>query len=208
MSRPPHSAPVATCADVPARLDQLERPGDDASALERLSAVERHLATCAGCRRRHALRLQTLRPLVTLRSRALPEGLLDDLGTRVLARVRTGAGHGGMSPAFLDAPASLALWRRVALAASVLVVGGVALLASGRLTLNLGGRAAGDGTLELRDLLLERFDARLPSDDVEPDRGPPRLLPASNNFYEFGPRLRPGALKAPLPHASTPAARD
>lgn len=204
MTRPLPPVPaVKACAEVPACLEQVERPGGDAQALERLEGLERHLAVCAGCQRRHGARVRALRPLCTLRSRALPDGWLDDLGTRVLAGVRTGARHGGMSPAFLDAPASLARWRRVALAASVLVVTGAALLASGRLTLTVGRPSADEGVLDLREVLLERFDARLPSDDIEARPQPRLLLPASNNFYVFGPASRPGAQK-PLP-APSPA---
>jgi len=98
----------------------------------------------------------TLESTCALRSRQVPAGLLDDLRTRVLTQVRSHPG-GGMSPAFLDAPASLARWRGLATAASVLLVAGVALVASGRRAL-APERPETDRVL--RDALLPRLDAR------------------------------------------------
>lgn len=147
------------CTEVAPALARLTRAAGEAPAGETLRALRAHLGACAPCRTAHAARLQALEGLCALRDRRLPAGLLDDLGARVLAEARQGA-RSGMSVAFLDAPRSLARWRRMAVAASVLVAAGAGLLASGRLAWR--DPAAGRGPVgpDLREVLLERLDAR------------------------------------------------
>ncbi len=161
-----------SCAELPARLRALERGAGDAASAAAVHELRRHLGACAPCRQAHGARLAALEGLCALRSRQVPGGLLEDLKSRVLTQVRTPtagrltAGHGdagGMSAAFLDAPASLARWRGVALAASVLLAVGAGLLASGRLSLM---PARGTQDQDLRDALLPRLEARR-----EPERG-------------------------------------
>jgi|GEM_PF-6747692 len=149
------------CADIPARLRALERAAGDGASAAGAQEMRRHLQACAPCQHTHGARLTTLEGLCALRSRQVPGKLLEDLRSRVLTQVRRpaadGVHAGGMSATFLDAPVSLARWRRVALAASVLLAVGVGLVVSGRLSL---APERGVQDRELRDALLPRLDAR------------------------------------------------
>jgi len=188
---------------VAARLRALEGAVGDRTSAEGADVLRRHVQACAPCQRTFGARVAALASTCALRSRQVPAGLLDDLRTRVLTQVRSHPG-GGMSPAFLDAPASLARWRGVAMAASVLLVAGVALVASGRLAL-APERPETDRVL--RDALLPRLDARnlQEGDDILqpvllPGRGVQGFYPA----HLTGPKRQSGGS---LNGAAPPARR-
>jgi hypothetical protein len=215
-----------SCAELPARLRVLERSAGDAASAAMAQELRRHLTGCTPCREAHAARLATLEGLCALRSREVPGGLLEDLKSRVLSQMRapstsqpgsarTDAARldaGGMSAAFLDAPASLARWRGMALAASVLLAVGGGLLASGRLALV---PESGAQDRELRDALLARLDARYGRTDGDPrldgsgrrddDALQPVMLPGHGmrGYYV----VRPTPVRAPPRTAGTTASQ-
>jgi hypothetical protein len=183
----PEVAPP-TCGTVAERLTALERACGDPASAGHAQGLERHLAGCPPCTQRHGARLARLEGLCALRSRDVPAGMLDDLRARVLAGVREG-GSGGMSAAFLDAPASLARWRRMAVAAGLLLAVGAGLVVSGRLELRA---PAGTHDLDLRDALLPQLATGLKLDHDE-DTLQPVLMPGQGVSGFYGP------LEAPLP---------
>jgi hypothetical protein len=160
MSTPPTDPapsldPVMPCSAVSGELRALGSAVGDSRSRTRLDALHAHAARCAECRSRHGAALARLAGVCALRSRALA-----GLSTEVLARIRSGPAAGGMSPAFLDAPHSLAVWRRVAVAASLLVAVGAGLWATGR----MGWRDGPGGTRDpevrdARESLLLRWNA-------------------------------------------------
>ena len=200
----PERACALSCAGFGALLAELERTGGGVSgshasgshaspdaALVRLGS---HVVVCFACRTRYRERLGVVRGLCALRVRAVPAGLLDGFCDRVLAETsgpRPGLHAGGMSVAFLDAPRSLSQWRWTAVAASVLVFMGAGLLASGRLAWRDGAseRGPNDGVIELRDALLDRFDARR-ADDAPASVVQPVDLPGrgSSDYWGWVPR--------------------
>ena len=124
---------------------------------------------------RHARRLDRVRALAALQMREVPGSTLEGLYEDIRAEV-TGANawhRAGMSGAFLDAPRSLVLWRRAALAACLLLAVGAGFSLGGG-TLGSPGVDYGGQTMLLvdpRDALLERLDARGPA-------APPAAQPA------------------------------
>lgn len=163
-----------SCEDFVGALARLESATDAPGTLER---IQRHAGACARCRLRHGARLARAEGLSALRTRAVPDGLLDGLSDRVLARARNAEAGGGMSRAFLDAPHSLARWRTAASAAGLLVALTGGLLASGRLGWRGDERPTprDDGWVVLRDVALEPWDA-VRSDDTTTERVQPVVL--------------------------------
>jgi len=116
---------------------------------------------------RHARRLDRVRALAALQMREVPDSTLAGLYEDVRAGVAgANAWHrAGMSGAFLDAPRSLVMWRRAAVAACLLLAVGAGF--------SLGGGTLGTpGTpyegqvmrrVDPRDALLERLGTRAPS---------------------------------------------
>jgi hypothetical protein len=157
------------CREFESRLLEAERrpfsAGTVGPALECLCA---HVRACSACRARHGSRLAGVECFSALRARAVPDGLLDGMGEKVLARARHGGSGGGMSAAFLDAPQSLARWRHLALAASLLVAVGGGMFLTGRVGWREAAQPAprGDGTIALREGVLEAWDVQRTDDPV------------------------------------------
>lgn len=214
-SSPGHQLPGQphSCAGFAALLSEVERTSGGASPEAALTALGRHATACFPCRTRHRARLGVVEGFCALRARAVPDGLLDDFSDCVLARTRGVApgtlGAAGMSPAFLDAPRSLATWRWTAVAASLLLTVGGGLWASGRLAwrgAEAPPAAERDGALELRDALLDRLDARgtdeAPAATVQPVDF---LTRGSNDYWSWRPYSGRVILR-PVPAAERPVA--
>ena len=157
---PTASGSEGTCREVRDTLVRLERaePIHEACA-EALDAASSHLEACSPCRTRLGARLSRLQGLHALRERSAPEGTFDGFFDQVRERVPFAPAGGGMSPAFLDAPRSLRLWRSAALAASVL------LAATAGFAFTRGSGGGLDPAVERplhdpRERLLEAYDAR------------------------------------------------
>jgi hypothetical protein len=108
-------------------------------------------------------------PIEALKSREVPPGVLDGLCAAVQARLASVPPGGALSLAFLDTPKALRRWRTAALAASLVVAGGVGLLASGKLRVEEGSPREVP-LIDARGVLLEDMEA--------PDVGP--IAPRGN----------------------------
>ena len=93
---------------------------------EAMDAIELRLEQEPALATRHAARIDRIRAAHALQLRALPEHALDGLYDDI-RRTLTGETawlRAGMSESFLDAPRSLVMWRRVAVAACLLLAVG------------------------------------------------------------------------------------
>lgn len=164
--QPTESGPEGneTCAALPASLARLERAltGELTceEARDALMGLRRHLGSCPSCSARHGARYRRVESVWALRGRCVPEGTFEDFYAAVRERVPYGPVGGGMSPAFLDAPRTLRLWRGAAIAAAVL------LAATAGFAVTRAGDATGGGSPVVRPLhdprerLLEAYDSR------------------------------------------------
>jgi hypothetical protein len=170
----------STCARVARRLGELEKAHAVTPPHDQMADLRAHLGTCRPCAARLGARWRAVEGVFALRTRALPDGLLDDMRSRVLAGLHAHPAV-GMSPAFLDAPVSLARWRAFATAAGVLLAVGVGLVATGR----LGFRSPeGPQDQDLRDALLPPFTATRAAGEGD-DLAQPFLMPGRGvrNYY-------------------------
>ena len=166
---PTASGPEGTCRQNRDTLVRLERAGpEDGSPREALDSLEAHLDACADCRSRYVARLDRLQGLQALRERSAPDGTFDDFYAQLSERIPFAPAGGGMSPAFLDAPRSLRVWRGAALAASLLFAATVGF------AFTRGGGA--DPAAAVRPLhdprgnLLEAYDTRPDIRSIRPVR--------------------------------------
>lgn len=188
------------CEGMASRLAALEHAAGDRASHGALQALRAHLDACPACRDRHAGRVARIEGVCALRARAVPDGALEGLRQRVMAGVASGT-HAGMSEAFLDAPQALARWRAVAVAASLLLVTGAGLLASGALD-----RASTRPERDLRDTLLPPL-ARPWTPSAAPQRPgddllQPVLMPGQGVRGFYLQPARPGRAPALAPAES------
>ena len=171
----PGDAGTTTQAELRESLDQ---------TLARLEFAAQREPTEA---RRHGSRLNRVRGRHALHARRMPQGALDGLYEAVRAEAAGERGwmRSGMSGAFLDAPRSLVLWRRTAMAACLLLAVGAGMMLNERPLTNpgdLGGVRAGfdprDELLSLRSGA-ERAPGSADGAIVPTSGGPRSMTPGS-----------------------------
>ena len=216
MTALPSTPACRACRD---RLAQAESssvadPGADRVQLADLQVVRSHLATCTTCAKSLGGRLGDLESRLALRSRSVPDGMLDGFYERIEAEARMAPLGGGMSLAFLDAPRSLRVWRSLALTTASLLVLGVVWVAS---------RDASPPPVAGHPLRIDRSLTApwSPQDQTPAERGthsrpfhaPGR--PAAPGFFRERPATVPASLEsltpriAPAPgRSSLPATRS
>ncbi len=172
----------AQLAALAAYIDDDDRSLDAvATALADLDAAVRSDAADAAAL---ADRIDAARSLATLRLRRVPDGALDGVYEAVRARMAgsdEGLVQAGISRSFLDAPRSLAIWRRTAVAAIALLALGAGLWMRAPATDGEPGTAAAESG-DPRDDLLRRLT---PVSDAVPD------VPANRLFRVGGQPGRP-----------------
>lgn len=151
------------------QVGQLERQigRNENLAAADLSRVEVLAQACAPLSQGLAGRIVALRRRAALQSRRVPAGVLDDLVASVRAQVVIESKdperywrRAGLSHSFLDAPRQLAIWRRMAVAALLVVGVGAGALLSGVLRFEGDGRGSDRSIAEApRD---PRLDLLLP----------------------------------------------
>ena len=180
--------------------------GPEAGAVE-VATLRAHAETCPACRSGGGSRLSELEARRALRSRSVPDGVLEGFYESLEAEARMAPLGGGMSLAFLDAPRSLRMWRTVALGTGLLLALGIAWA-----TLHgVGPRPAGDRPLhepDARATLLPAWE----EGDRRPDQQGLRSRPlqgwdaptrAVDGFYLRRPSAQPASLVAPPPADGT-----
>lgn len=220
MTAPRLPSAAEACTRCRSRLADAEAalagsPAGEHPAVE-LEPIRQHLHACPACAKQLASRLGRLESRVAIRSRSVPDGLLDGFYDRLDTEARMAPLGGGMSLAFLDAPRSLRIWRTTALAAGLLLATSVAWMAT-RPTVDASTatRPIRTDATDARDGLLPAWGDYAESRRDRPPSSRPRLqweAPSRSapGFFRSSPAPVPASVVTPprRPNAGSEARRD